>query len=69
MSDKETEYVGIPGTPRDTDPLHMLLQDHIQSCPECTEAVRSDPRGFGQRGRMCREYFGIISAWSGVNLP
>lgn len=51
--------------PRDTDPLHELLQDHISKCDDCRKALDTGmPRGFGQKGKYCRKYFEIIQLWS-----
>lgn len=57
----------LPGyvEPRDTDPLHEQLQQHIEHCKQCSEAAdTSKPRGFGQRSKMCNEYFNIVRLWS-----
>lgn len=68
---KPGEPVPLPdGTPRDTDALHETLQFHIKDCPVCREAIaETGPRAFGQRSKMCGEYFALVEYFSkGVEL-
>lgn len=65
------EPVPLPdGTPRDTDALHEAVQFHIKDCRQCREAIASGgPRAFGQKSRMCAEYFQLIEFFAkGVEL-
>lgn len=51
--------------PRDTDPLHQLLQDHISKCKQCSDAMeKGTPRGFGQTAKLCSKYFDIVRLWA-----
>lgn len=65
------EPVPLPdGTPRDTDALHEAVQFHVKGCGECRAAITSrDPRAFGQKSRMCAEYFQLVQFFAnGIEL-
>lgn len=53
-------------TPRETDALDHALKEHLLGCRQCQQATaKGRPKGFGQRGTMCDEYFNIAKLWSG----
>lgn len=57
-------------SPRDTDALHHAIREHIIGCKQCQEAEsNTKPVGWGQKSRMCPEYFRVISAITGAPLP
>lgn len=63
--DVNTEAIAVPGSTRDTDPLHVALQEHSARCDECrTELTRGQPKGFGQVSGMCQEYQKIINMFA-----
>lgn len=58
---EESGYV----RPRETDPLHEALQDHISRCDQCRQTIDSQgPRGFGQQSKMCAKYFAIVASYA-----
>lgn len=60
-----TKFIPVPeGSERDSDLLHVVIQNHIQGCRQCTDEVENKVRGFGQRSAMCTTYFSLIGLWS-----
>jgi len=65
------EPVPVPeGSERETDPMHVALQEHIAGCEQCQVAVetsgrRTPGKEFGSRTRMCQEYLGIVMRFAG----
>jgi hypothetical protein len=51
-------------TPRETDTLDIAVQEHIAKCRQCQAGIKDNPRGFGQKTKMCPEYLNIVQMFA-----